>query len=151
MFRDEYFSPKAVYLKLFPNVVHLRLDVNYEATCFDKLNFARKRTEIHCRRCCKHTWSTVKTGRFKFDVNAPINSTTADKCKAALVRKAMDIWPNLTKISLQIEDFYEESLEEIEGAEVKYLYKSETVVLRDETGLAVPENERVWKVENVLY
>lgn len=138
-------------MKLFPNVVDLRLDDNYESTCFDDLNSVRQRSEIHCPQCCALTWSAVQTNRFKFNVNAPINSTTAADCKAALVRRAMDIWPKLTKISLQIEDFYENTLEEIEGAEVKYLYKSETIVVRDEAGLAVPENEQVWKLENVLY
>lgn len=140
----------AAYSTLFPNVVHLRLDGNYEATCFDEVNSSRQCRVIHCQDCCELTWSAVRRTQYKFEINKPIISTTADACKANFVRLALDAWPNLTKISLQVEDFYKKSLDE-NNAEMKYLYKCETLVVRDESGLIVPEDERVWKQENVIY
>lgn len=141
---------------LFPNVAHLRLDGNFSVEALWEMNPARPQEfcdccdskRVHCVHCSEQLMSAVGQDIFE-DIQNLINSSTADVCKAALIRRALAAWPKLTQITLQIEDFYETELLH-EGTDVKYLYMSETIVFRDAaTSELVPKEERKWIVKKV--
>ncbi len=186
-----------VFPALFPALVHLRLDGNFNVKRFtDVVRRKRARngrvilqTNDSCRHCCRAVWmaahpivaeveaaAALNEGRpissppsyqdphprrrRRLDDLQQLTSTTAEFCKAAFVERALAAWPSsLATISLQIEDFAGDTLhqgpaEDGSGlSRLAYVYRCETITLRDVAngGELVPEADREWKVNGLLY